>query len=79
MQAQKIITSLNSDSDRLIARKAETQLAGAPQVEDGLLKRDFRRWDKNEEADPVERAEIQVLCAGVGYGTNVRQQLPGHC
>lgn len=48
-------------------------------MEDGLLKRDFRRWDKNEEADPVERAEIQVLCAGVGYGTNVRQQLPGHC
>lgn len=48
-------------------------------MEDGLLKCDFRRWDKNEEADPVERAEIQVLCAGVGYGTNVRQQLPGHC
>lgn len=79
MQAQKIITSLNSDSDRPIAREAETRLTGAPQVEDGLLERDFRRRDKNEEADPVERAQIQVLRAGVGYGTNVRQQLPGHC
>lgn len=42
------------------------------------MKRDFGGWDQNEEADPVKGAKIQVLCAGVGDGTNVGQQLSGH-
>lgn len=45
----------------------------------GLLKCDLGGRDQDEEADPVEGAEVQVLRAGVCYGTNMRQQLPGNC
>lgn len=54
-------------------------LTRAPQVEYSLLKCDLRGRDQDEEADPVKGAKVQVLCAGVGYGTHMRQQLPGHC
>lgn len=46
-------------------------LTGPPQVEDGLLKCDLRGRDQDEEADPVEGAQVQVLCAGVGDGAHV--------
>ncbi|TNN72348.1 hypothetical protein EYF80_017387 [Liparis tanakae] len=47
-------------------------------LKNGLLKRDLGGRDQDEEADPVEGAKVQVLCAGVGDGTNVGQQLSGH-
>ena len=50
----------------------------APEVENSLLKCDLRGRDQDEEADPVEGAKIQVLCAGVCYGTDMGQQLSGH-
>lgn len=54
-------------------------LTRAPEVENGLLKCDLRGRDQDEEADPVKGAKVQVLCAGVCYGTHVGQQLSGHC
>lgn len=48
-------------------------------MENRLLKCDLGGRDQDEEADPVEGAKVQVLCAGVCYGTNMGQQLPGHC
>lgn len=44
-----------------------------------MLECDLRGRDQDEEADPVEGAKVQVLCAGVCYGTNMGQQLSGHC
>ena len=48
-------------------------------MEHSLLKRDLGGRHQDEEADPVEGAEVQVLCAGVGYSTDMGQQLPSHC
>lgn len=53
-------------------------LTGAPEVQDGLLERDLGGRHQDEEADPVEGAQVQVLSAGVCDGTDVGQQLPGH-
>jgi hypothetical protein len=44
----------------------------------GLLEGDLRRRDTDEEVDPVEGAQVQVLSAGVGDGTHMGQQLPGY-
>lgn len=52
---------------------------GPPEIENGLLKGDLGGRDQDEEADPVEGAQVQVLCAGVGDGTHVGQKLSGHC
>lgn len=54
-------------------------LTGPPEVENRLLKRDLGRRDQDEEADPVKGAQVQVLCAGVGDGAHVGQELSGHC
>lgn len=48
-------------------------------MENGLLKCDLGGWDQDKEADPVKGTQVQVLCAGVCYGTNMGQQLSGHC
>lgn len=55
------------------------RLTRAPEVEDSLLKGDLRGWHKDEEADPIKGAKIQVLRARVCYSTNVGQQLSSHC
>lgn len=47
-------------------------------MENGLLECDLGWRDQDEEADPVEGPKVQVLCAGVCYGTNMGQQLSGH-
>lgn len=52
---------------------------GPPQIENGLLEGDLRGRDQDEEADPVEGAQVQVLRAGVSDGTNVGKKLSGHC
>lgn len=54
-------------------------LTGPPEIENGLLKGDLRGRDQDEEADPVEGAQVQVLCAGVSDGAHVRQKLSGDC
>lgn len=48
-------------------------------MENSLLKCNLGGRDKDEEADPVKGAKVQVLCAGVGYSTNMGQQLSSHC
>lgn len=63
-----------ADEDRSVLPRT-----GPPQIENSLLKRDLGRRDQDEEADPVEGAQVQVLCTGVCDGTHVGQELSGHC
>lgn len=48
-------------------------------MENSLLKCDFRWRDQDEEANSVKGTKVQVLCAGVRYGTHMGEQLSGHC
>ena len=53
-------------------------LTGVAEVQQRLLEGDLRGRHADEEAEPVEGAQVQVLRAGVGDGTHVGEELPGH-
>lgn len=54
-------------------------LTGVPEVENSLLVCDLGGRDQDEEADSIKGAQVQILCAGVGNGADMGQQLSGHC